>query len=57
MVVNVGDIEDVNNKDGEHCLLLLAIIVKHVADLDLSSNETAYARTKMLGRGIFMGSG
>jgi len=57
VVVNVGDIEDVNNKDGEHCLLLLAIIVKHVADLDLSSNETAYARTKMLGRGIFMGSG
>jgi hypothetical protein len=64
VVVNVDDIEDENNKDvedgnnpptcGERCLLLLAIIVKHVADLDLSSNETAYARTKMLGRGSIM---
>jgi hypothetical protein len=62
--VVVDDIEDENNEDGddgnptccERCLLLLLlIIVKHVADLDLSSNATAYARTKLVGRRIIMG--
>ena len=53
-VVVVDDIEDENNEDGddgnscERCLLLLlSIIVKHDADLDRSSNATAYTRTKL----------